>query len=154
MREEEETSSEEYEEEDEDEEESEEEAEDEDDPGDDDEQSQDGSSSQTSEMQEDELAVSRPRGKPTRNALVADSDGAYRHAHELGADVDIDRQRRSVMQSSLFRMPEESAAMRAIDAQASNASKGVFLNRKHSRDSDGESMRQDWRIVSIPSLFL
>jgi nuclear pore complex protein Nup98-Nup96 len=122
----------------------------------DEDEEEDETSSQTSEMQEDELVLTR---KPaSKNALMQDEAGAFRHAHELSPppanssvlrrNMDFDPQRMQVMQSSLFRMPEESAAMRAMDSQA-NARKGAFLNRKHSRDSDGESMRQDWRGVRL-----
>lgn len=53
-------------------------------------------------------------------------------AHAIGMDA----QRMHVMQSSFFRMPEEAAALNR-------------LNRKHSRDSDGDGLRIDPKQVSI-----
>lgn len=69
-------------------------------------------------------------------------------------DVGVDRQRMHVMQTSLFRVPEEEAALRSISK--SNLQPSVKrLNlptgttRKHGRDSDGEGIRADSRTVSI-----
>ncbi|GJE85205.1 Nup96 domain-containing protein [Phanerochaete sordida] len=67
-------------------------------------------------------------------------------ARELG----VDRQKMHVMQTSLFRVPEEEAALKSISQQpAPTSSKRLTLRpsltRKHSRDSDGDGLRADSR---------
>ncbi|PFH49584.1 hypothetical protein AMATHDRAFT_62906 [Amanita thiersii Skay4041] len=113
------------------------------------------------------------RRRPTRNALVEGEDGELRYAHELAIRVSppstspppagtsvadpsiipwaqhigVDAQKMHVMQTSLFRMPEEAAALRALNEQQppklSMVTKQLQqpLNRKHSRDSDGDGLR-------------
>ncbi|KAK7462816.1 hypothetical protein VKT23_007395 [Stygiomarasmius scandens] len=114
------------------------------------------SPSSSSEMDEDELMVAS-------NALVEDEDGEYRYGHELNHaksppasnrdptiiprahTVGIDAQRMHVMQTSLFRMPEEAAALKAMNkpSRTSLRISDQPLNRKHSRDSDGDGLRVD-----------
>ena len=71
--------------------------------------------------------------------------------------VGVDAQTMHVMQTSLFRMPEEAAALKALQ-QAPKPVSGIRLdvstrnqtvNRKHSRDSDGDGLRIDSREVSL-----
>jgi nuclear pore complex protein Nup98-Nup96 len=128
----------------------------------DDESSSSPSSSSSSEMDEDELEMAP-------NALVEDDDGEYRYGHEVGKaksstasnrdptiiprahTVGIDAQRMHVMQTSLFRMPEEAAALKAMK-QPSRTSLRVNdqpLTRKHSRDSDGDGLRFESKEVCI-----
>lgn len=69
-------------------------------------------------------------------------------ARQLG----VDAQRMHVMQTSLFRVPEEAAALKALKQpsrrqNALNPDASVTLNRKHSRDSDGDGLRHDSREV-------
>ncbi|KAG6908251.1 hypothetical protein DXG01_005585 [Tephrocybe rancida] len=63
--------------------------------------------------------------------------------------VGVDAQKMHVMQTSLFRLPEEAAALKALNQpQSSRAGLRVPLqplNRKHSRDSDGDGLRTDSR---------
>lgn len=77
--------------------------------------------------------------------------------------VGVDAQKMHVMQTSLFRMTEEEAALKAMNdsskAQKSNNrldvhSKTQTINRKHSRDSDGDGLRFDSREVCIYIAFL
>ncbi|KII87791.1 hypothetical protein PLICRDRAFT_699296 [Plicaturopsis crispa FD-325 SS-3] len=152
-------------EEDEDEDEDEEDEDGDDDSEDDSEDSSE--SSESSDMHEDELVASPPRKqKPTPNALVEDEDGDIRFAHEIerrplavsrtrgdptlvpwAQQVGVDAQRMHVMQTSLFRMPEEAAALRAMNQPISRPHLlPQALNRKHSRDSDGD-LRIDAREV-------
>lgn len=134
------------------------------------------SESSSSEMQEDELLASPPRKTPamTRNALIEDEDGEIRYAHEVNnrtpqprkspprqrgdptiipwaQQVGVDAQKMHVMQTSLFRMPEEAAAMRALSKPtlSSKARLQILqpINRKHSRESDGDTHRIDPREV-------
>jgi len=118
------------------------------------------SPSSSSEMDEDELMVAS-------NALVEDEDGEYRYGHELNHaksppasnrdptiiprahTVGIDAQRMHVMQTSLFRMPEEAAALKAMNKppRTSLRISDQPLNRKHSRDSDGDGLRVDSKEV-------
>ncbi|KAG6844478.1 hypothetical protein H0H87_006614 [Tephrocybe sp. NHM501043] len=63
--------------------------------------------------------------------------------------VGVDAQKMHVMQTSLFRLPEEAAALKALNQpQASRSGLRVPLqplNRKHSRDSDGDGLQTDSR---------
>ncbi|KAG6889187.1 hypothetical protein C0992_006104 [Termitomyces sp. T32_za158] len=63
--------------------------------------------------------------------------------------VGMDAQKMHVMQTSLFRVPEEAAALKALNQpQPSRPNLRVPLqplNRKHSRDSDGDGLRPDFR---------
>ncbi|KAJ3514528.1 hypothetical protein NLJ89_g2324 [Agrocybe chaxingu] len=68
--------------------------------------------------------------------------------------VGVDAQKMHVMQTSFFRMPEEAAALRAMNQPPKTkgpairldlGSKGQSVNRKHSRDSDGDGLRMDSR---------
>ncbi|KAJ6485939.1 nuclear protein 96-domain-containing protein [Mycena sanguinolenta] len=110
----------------------------------------DSSSSTSSDLREEDL-VTRP--KP-RNGLVEDENGDIQYVHEVSrprADptlipwaqhVGVDAQKMHVMQTSLFRVPEEAAAMRAVEKPAQvSLQVPQPLSRKHSRDSDGEGLR-------------
>ena len=70
--------------------------------------------------------------------------------------IGVDAQKMHVMQTSLFRMPEEAAALKAMkDSAPSNLRIPLQpLNRKHSRDSDGDGLRIDSREVCHPLMFL
>ncbi|KAL0069564.1 hypothetical protein AAF712_003222 [Marasmius tenuissimus] len=65
----------------------------------------------------------------------------------------VDPQRMHVMQTSLFRQPEEAAALKALSKAAPQsknlripmATKRQQLSRKHSRDSEGDTLRIDSR---------
>ncbi|TFL04498.1 nuclear protein 96-domain-containing protein [Pterulicium gracile] len=60
--------------------------------------------------------------------------------------VRIDAQKMHVMQASLFRVPEETKALKALNQPAGKAQlKFPGLQRKHSRESEGDSMRVDSR---------
>lgn len=75
-----------------------------------------------------------PRGDPT----------IIPWAHHVG----VDPQKMHVMQTSLFRMPEEAAALKAMNQPRSNLRIPLQpLNRKHSRDSDGDGLRVESREV-------
>ncbi|PPR00799.1 hypothetical protein CVT24_000731 [Panaeolus cyanescens] len=87
-----------------------------------------------------EQARERPRGNPT----------VIPWAQRVG----VDAQKMHVMQTALFRMPEEAAALKeTIDSNRVTASrikldlagKVSGVNRKHSRESDGDAMRFDSR---------
>ncbi|KAJ7695132.1 nuclear protein 96-domain-containing protein [Mycena rosella] len=108
------------------------------------------SSSASSDLREEEL-VTRPR---PRNGLVEDENGDIQYAHEVlrprvdptlipwAQHIGVDAQKMHVMQTSLFRVPEEAAAMRAAEKPARfHLQVPQSLNRKHSRDSDGDGLR-------------
>jgi nuclear pore complex protein Nup98-Nup96 len=114
---------------------------------------------QEEEESEDEYDSSPlAKKQPARNALVEDEDGEIHYSRDLALNRQskspsasrvppwahhVDPQKMHVMQASLFRVPEESAALRALNKQTTSRL-GVptpSLNRKHSRDSDG-----DWRM--------
>jgi nuclear pore complex protein Nup98-Nup96 len=64
--------------------------------------------------------------------------------------VGVDRQKMQVMQATLFRAPEEEAAMQEISRQQPLRKQIMpALGRKHSRDSDGEGLRADSRQVRL-----
>lgn len=67
--------------------------------------------------------------------------------------VGVDAQKMHVMQTSLFRMPEEAAALRTMNQQTKPNLRVPLqpLNRKHSRDSDGDGLRFEPREVSLTS---
>lgn len=133
------------------------------------------SESSSSEMDEDELRATA-RAEPAvrkSNALVQGEDGEIRYAHEVEArtrgplDGDptiipwaqrlgVDAQKMHVMQTSLFRMPEEAAALRALHQDAGPKTSRKRLNlhsppkastRKHGRESDIDGLRSDSREV-------
>jgi len=137
------------------------------------------SSSSSSDLHEHELVVSPARKvKPTRNALAEGEDGEIHYAHEAHHDrtrptvrvspprrsrgdptiipwaqhIGVDAQKMHVMQTSLFRMPEEAAALKAqkqpIRPQLRIPPQS--LNRKHSRESEGDSLRLESREVGCP----
>ena len=72
-------------------------------------------------------------------------------ARELG----VDPQRMHVMQTSLFRMPEEEQVLKVLNGPQSRRKLLQLksgLNRKHSRDSEGDGLRADSRQVRLTSL--
>ncbi|EJF57390.1 hypothetical protein DICSQDRAFT_157411 [Dichomitus squalens LYAD-421 SS1] len=98
---------------------------------------------------ESEEEVLRRRGRrsaqPTRAQLSRQGDPTIiPWAREIG----VDPQKMHVMQTSLFRMPEEERVLKALNEpqprrkllQLKSA-----LTRKHSRDSEGEGLRADSR---------
>ncbi|TFK32347.1 nuclear protein 96-domain-containing protein [Crucibulum laeve] len=118
----------------------------------------------------------RPSKTRGRNALVEDENGEIQYAHTVGVRVSppsslgssppptgrattsttipwaqaigVDAQKMHVMQTSLFRMPEEAAALKALNhpqkpplPRVNLRAPPQLLNRKHSRDSDGDGQR-------------
>ncbi|KAI0764576.1 nuclear protein 96-domain-containing protein [Trametes elegans] len=79
------------------------------------------------------VAIRRPAGDPT----------IIPWAREIG----VDPQKMHVMQTSLFRMPEEEKALKALNQPQPRKRLLLTsnLSRKHSRDSEGEGMRADSR---------
>jgi nuclear pore complex protein Nup98-Nup96 len=70
--------------------------------------------------------------------------------------VGVDAQTMHVMQTSLFRMPEEAAALKALQqvpkptaVRLDVSARNQTVNRKHSRDSDGDGLRIDSREVGF-----
>lgn len=71
--------------------------------------------------------------------------------------VGVDAQTMHVMQTSLFRMPEEAAALKALQqvpkpmttVRLDVSTRNQTVNRKHSRDSDGDGLRIDSREVGL-----
>ncbi|KAJ7224496.1 nuclear protein 96-domain-containing protein [Mycena pura] len=119
-------------------------------PEGDDSDDESSSSSMSSDLHEEELET---RVMP-RNGLVEDENGDFQYIHQVSrprADptlipwaqqVGVDAQKMHVMQTSLFRVPEEAAAMRAAEKSArAHLQVPLALNRKHSRDSDGDGLR-------------
>ncbi|KAJ3813268.1 nuclear protein 96-domain-containing protein [Lentinula aff. lateritia] len=133
--EEEEDGAEEEEEDDDEEEENEDEDEDEDDEGEEDdeeeeeEEEEETDSELSSEMQEDELQLSKDRNLAPRAQIAG-----------------VDSQRMHVMQTSLFRMPEEAAALKEMNQIADSPfPKLTPTLRKHGRESDGDIRSWDTR---------
>ena len=65
--------------------------------------------------------------------------------------IGVDPQKMHVMQTSLFRMPEEAAALKTMNQPTRSNLRIPLqpLNRKHSRDSDGDGLRVDSREVCV-----
>jgi nuclear pore complex protein Nup98-Nup96 len=62
--------------------------------------------------------------------------------------IGVNAQKMHVMQTSLFRMPEEAAALKAVDQpMRSRRLMARTLNRKHSRESDEDAARFESREV-------
>lgn len=55
----------------------------------------------------------------------------------------VDSQRVHTMQAAFFRVPEEEAALRALSVPTRPHTLKIQLNRKHSRESDGDGQRTD-----------
>lgn len=132
----------------------------------DDNKEEEDESEDTSDMDEDDLVVEKLA--VTRNqALVEDSDGEIQYklrahsrsssssssesdsdgARRRGATIaswvgrtGMDAQKMHVMQTSLFRMPEEAAALQAMNKPIRPRFKlSPTVSRKHSRDSVGDA---------------
>ena len=60
-------------------------------------------------------------------------------------EIGVDPQKMHVMQTSLFRMPEEERALKALNEPPSRRRLLLTssLSRKHSRDSEGDGLRAD-----------
>ncbi|KAG1869988.1 nuclear protein 96-domain-containing protein [Suillus subluteus] len=121
----------------------------------------------SSDMQEDDLAPTRSR--LTRNHADSDDetedgseDTSSRSASSSESDVDVsaqredvsvipwarqvgvDAQKMHVMQTSLFRIPEEAVAIKAMNRATRPQFKlPLTVRRKHSRDSIGDGLRMD-----------
>ncbi|ESK88082.1 nucleoporin nup189 [Moniliophthora roreri MCA 2997] len=129
-----------------------------------DEASLSGESEISSDMHEDEL---RMRGADGESEQEEEGDEEWDEEDEedMGAlrssmnkdptliprarNVGVDPQRMHVMQTSLFRLPEEAAALKAL-TQPQPMRKilrvpSQQLSRKHSRDSEGDSLRIESR---------
>ena len=71
--------------------------------------------------------------------------------------VGVDAQTMHVMQTSLFRMPEEAAALKTLQqmpkptpaVRLDVSTRNKSMNRKHSRDSDGDGLKVDSREVGL-----
>lgn len=93
--------------------------------------------SDASSSEEEAETGSEDDGSPPPNQSQADPSLIPR-AHQLG----VDPQRMHVMQASLFR-PGDGVEGVPTHHKALVLASGMSLSRKHSRDSDGEGLRQD-----------
>ena len=102
---------------------------------------------ESEDSEEDSRRRGRNSAQPARGQLSRQGDPTIiPWAREIG----VDPQKMHVMQTSLFRMPEEERALKALNEpqprrkllQLKSA-----LTRKHSRDSEGEGLRADSRQV-------
>ena len=117
-----------------DEEESEEDEEDEDEDEEDEEEEEEGES-------EDEEGGQRGRRVAQPTQMRRGDPTIIPWAREIG----VDPQKMHVMQTSLFRMPEEERALKALNEPPSRRRLLLTssLSRKHSRDSEGDGLRAD-----------
>ena len=104
---------------------------------------------ESEDSEEDGRRRGRNSAQPPRGQLSRQGDPTIiPWAREIG----VDPQKMHVMQTSLFRMPEEERALKALNEpqprrkllQLKSA-----LTRKHSRDSEGEGLRADSRQVRV-----
>lgn len=114
--------------------------------------SEEPSDDNASDLDSDEEEVQGQQGRrarfspSTRFSPTREDPTIIPWARELG----VDAQRLHVMQTSLFRMPEEEAAVRSMNQQSDPKTfLANALNRKHSRDSEGEGMKGDSRQVKF-----
>jgi nuclear pore complex protein Nup98-Nup96 len=101
------------------------------------------SSGDASSSEEESEADSQDDESPPPNQPQMDPSLIPR-AQQLG----VEPQRMHVMQASLFR-PEDDAEGVPARRKALALSSSLSLTRKHSRDSDGEGLRQDSQQVSV-----
>ncbi|KAK1217167.1 hypothetical protein PQX77_020175 [Marasmius sp. AFHP31] len=124
------------------------------------EEEEESSSSSNSEMHEDEL---RMRGLGGDSDEDEEDEDLYPARRDRDRDptltararnAGVDAQRMHVMQTSLFRLPEEAAALKALSKPTKNLripmatkkqQQQQQLSRKHSRDSEGDTLRVDSR---------
>lgn len=141
-------------------------------------------SEDTSDMDEDDLVVEKSAPpRPRNHALVEDSDGEIQYGHSRSRSasssssefesvsdgerrrgatvaswagrVGIDVQKMHVMQTSLFRMPEEAAALQAMNQPIRPRFKlSPTVSRKHSRDSVGDGRLDSQEVRGSLSLLL
>ena len=97
----------------------------------------DGSSSEESEADSEDDESPPPNQPQVDPSLIP-------RAQQLG----VEPQRMHVMQASLFR-PEDGVEGVPIRHKGLALSSSLSLSRKHSRDSDGEGLRQDSQQVSV-----
>jgi len=143
-----------------------------------DEDEEEDESEDSPDMDEDDLVVEKPGlPRPRGHALVEDSDGEIQYEHTRSRSesssssesdsegarlrgttvaswagrIGIDAQKMHVMQTSLFRMPEEAAALQAMNQPIRPRFKiSPTVSRKHSRDSvgdgrlDSQEVRASW----------
>lgn len=113
-------------------------------------------SGSNSDMDEDELRTSKQSQAAEDDEDDEDEDMEEQEIQQALSPPPVDRtlisraqaigmdaQRMHVMQTSLFRVPEESAALKAIHRPAVPRPTVKLLNRKHSRDSDGDGFRTE-----------
>lgn len=132
---------------------------------DDEEESEEEESEDTSDMDEDDFVVKEPASM-RNHALVEDSDGEIQYKHTQSRSgsssssesesegarrrgptaaswvgrAGVDAQKMHVMQTSLFRMPEEAAALQVMNQPVRPRFKlSPTVSRKHSRDSVGDA---------------
>ncbi len=127
---------------------SEEDEDDEDDDEDDDEEEEEEETGSASEAEE-EGGQQRRRGAQPVQTRHGDPT-IIPWAREIG----VDPQKMHVMQTSLFRMPEEEKALKALNEPHPRRRLILTsnLSRKHSRDSEGDGLRADSRQVRGCSL--
>jgi nuclear pore complex protein Nup98-Nup96 len=131
-----------------------------------DESDSEGSGTSSSEMQEDELMTSSPQRRATRD-VVEGHDDEVLLSHEVegrepsppiiheepipwAQQVGVDAQRMHVMQASLFRVPEEAAAMKTANQPIRPPLVlSQTLNRKHSRGPEGDVLHTDSQKVGV-----
>ncbi|KAG1753592.1 nuclear protein 96-domain-containing protein [Suillus paluster] len=104
----------------------------------------------SSDMQEDALPPTRSRLTASGSASSGESDVDVPAQREdiavipWARQVGVDAQKMHVMQTSLFRIPEEAVAIKAMNrATRPHFKLPPTVRRKHSRDSIGDGLRVD-----------
>ncbi|KAF5330033.1 hypothetical protein D9611_010458 [Ephemerocybe angulata] len=99
---------------------------------------------------EDDDDIQDGSESPSSRLSPTEPSGPRQNIIPWARHVGVDAQKMHVMQTSLFRMPEEAAALKALNNQPPSRPKTVSalnpptrLSRKHSRDSDGDGLRSD-----------
>ncbi|KAF6764293.1 nucleoporin nup189 [Ephemerocybe angulata] len=100
--------------------------------------------------EEDDDDIQDGSESPSSRLSPTEPSGPRQNIIPWARHVGVDAQKMHVMQTSLFRMPEEAAALKALNNQPPSRPKTIStlppptrLSRKHSRDSDGDGLKSD-----------
>ena len=117
---------------------------------------EDGEIQYANEMNNDRrpaVRVSSASSSPSSSSTPPPPRAAHRDPTVIpwAQHIGVDPQKMHVMQTSLFRMPEEAAALKTMNQPTRSNLRIPLqpLNRKHSRDSDGDGLRVDSREVCL-----
>ncbi len=125
---------------------------DEDEEEDEEEEAEEAEEEGESESESDEEDVRRRGGRRAQPNVARVARQGDPTIIPWAREIGVDPQRMHVMQTSLFRMPEEEQVLKALNEPQPRRKLPNLkstLNRKHSRDSEGDGLRADSRQVCL-----